>query len=69
MTPQHPKMDLWRSKCADSTITLEDYRELVVALREGRDAAAAMLAKKPPKPPKEPKPKKPKKGATNEGLF
>lgn len=60
----HPKLDLWREKIASKTISKEEYAELVRDLREGRDAAAAMLVKKP-KVPKEPKPKKGKKdGAT-----
>lgn len=40
----------WRAKCLDLTITVEEYREAIAALREGRLAAAPK-----PKPPKAPK--------------
>lgn len=48
----------WRQKCVDLSITVEEYREAIAALREGRMAAAPK-----PKPPKAPR--KGKKPPTN----
>ena len=35
------KLSIWRSKAAAGTITLEEMREAIVALRAGRKGAAA----------------------------
>jgi len=35
------KIAVWRQKAADGTISLEEMREAVAALREGRKAAAS----------------------------
>lgn len=42
------KVALWRQKAAEGTMTAEDYREALSALRAGR-LAAAQSAKKPKK--------------------
>jgi len=56
-----PRFVEWRQKCLDLTITVEEYREAIAALRQGRMEAAPK-----PKPPKAPKaPKKGKKPPTN----
>ena len=42
MNPElQTKILLWRAKGADGTLTPEDMREALAALREGRQAAAA----------------------------
>jgi len=33
------KLTLWRQKSSDGSITLEEMREAIIALREGRTAA------------------------------
>jgi len=41
MTPElQSKITMWRAKAADGTITLEEMKEAVAALREGRRTAA-----------------------------
>ena len=46
------KIALWRSKCADGTMTSEEYIEAIALLREGRLAAAtaSVRAKSKAKP-------------------
>ena len=50
MPPLDSRFAEWRQKCVDLTITVEEYREAIAALREGRAAAAPK-----PKPPKAPR--------------
>jgi len=44
MTAQSPelqaKISIWRSKALDGTITMEEMREAIMALRQGRVSAA-----------------------------
>lgn len=49
------RIQLWRQKCQEGTMSREDYREAIALLREGRLAAAQSAAssrsakgKKPP---------------------
>ena len=45
MTPEmQSRITIWRAKCADGTMTLEDYREAIKALRGDRIAAASQSA-------------------------
>lgn len=44
------QLALWRAKCQDLTITVEEYKEAIAALREGRMEAAPKV--KPPKVPR-----------------
>ena len=39
------KISIWRKKTADSTITLEEMKEAIIALRAGRLSAAEASAK------------------------
>lgn len=32
------QVDIWRAKCRDGTMTLEDYKQVIVQLRAGRAA-------------------------------
>lgn len=45
------KIALWRQKAAEGTMTPEDYREAIAALRAGRLAAAHSSAAKKAKKP------------------
>lgn len=43
------KIAEWRAKAADGTMTAEDYREAIAALRAGRLSAATSSKKAPKK--------------------
>lgn len=47
------KIAEWRAKCADGTMTTEDYREALAALRAGRLSAASSSKKTTKKKEKE----------------
>lgn len=34
-----PRIPQWRASCLDGTITVEDYKQALASLREGREAA------------------------------
>lgn len=44
------KIALWQQKSAQGTMTQEEYREAIAALRQGRLAAASQSAAKKSKP-------------------
>lgn len=46
----HAKLAEYRRKAADNTITLDEMREAVKLMRQGRVAAAAASAKRAQKP-------------------
>lgn len=48
--PLSVKIEEWRAKSAAGTITMEEYREAVAAIRNGRLAAAAPTSKAKAKP-------------------
>lgn len=39
------KIAVWRQKARDNTLTREEQREVIIALREGRVTASAVSAK------------------------
>ena len=42
MSPElNSKIAIWRAKCADGTITLDEYKEAIKALRGDRSSAHA----------------------------
>lgn len=48
MTPElQVKMAVWKAKALNGTLTTEEMREAIVALRSGRISAASTAAKKP----------------------
>ena len=48
MSAQSPELQaqiaVWRAKCADNTMTAEEYKEAIKVLRAGRLTAAAAAA-------------------------
>lgn len=48
------KITMWRSKEAAGTLTIDDMREAVLALRQGRKQAAVASASSGKKSPKKP---------------
>lgn len=43
------RVQIWRQKCADGTITQDDYREVVALLRQHRFGASAAASSSKPK--------------------
>lgn len=43
--PLSARVEIWRKKVLDGTITIEEMREAVEAIRQGRVTAAATAAK------------------------
>lgn len=41
------RVQIWRQKCADGTITQEDYKEVVALLRQNRFSASTSSSPKP----------------------
>lgn len=52
--PLQSKIDMWRRKMADGTITLDEMKEAVIALRQGRTNAAQAAASAGKKSTKKP---------------
>lgn len=38
------QVEIWRAKCRDGTMTLEEYKEVITALRGGRKATSQATA-------------------------
>jgi predicted RNA-binding Zn ribbon-like protein len=34
------QVEVWRNKCREGTMTLEEYKQVIIALREGRKATS-----------------------------